>query len=245
VLNRRRGLAIHEIRARDDHRPPMLGSLLHGHFDAIDLQFDWYTGNIAFEAPGVPKLTDLEWTNPRIAGDDDTGDAIVEAEIATPLGPVFKRLRFAADEPRLEFELVLAWKEWGRGSLRLGKFLLNPAAFDRDRLTFSTNNGGHRAETFAFGNETIDYGKPVSFLVSASTGLGMTEGTIEIGDDTRAFRVDVDQTVAPLVGLIHHEQSGDSFFCRLALSALELDDTRKPEPVTAPRHFRFALTLGQ
>ncbi len=244
VLNRRRGLAIHEIRARDDTGPAMLGSLLHGHFDAIDLQFDWYTGNCAFEAPSVSKITDLEWTTPRIYGDEETADAIVETEIATPLGPIFKRLRFAAHEVRVDFDLVFAWKEWGRGSLRLGHFLLNPAAFDSERLAYSTHNGGHRAETFPLAGQTVDHGKPVSFLVSASTGLGMTEGAVEIGDDRRSFRIAVDQAVAPLIGLMHHERVGDSLFSRFALSALELDDTRKPEPTSAPRHFRFSLSLS-
>jgi hypothetical protein len=28
------------------------------------------------------------------------------------------------------------------------------------------------------------------------------------------------------------------------LSALELDETRKPEAATVPRHFRFALNLA-
>ena len=243
VLNRRRGLAIQEIRARDDNRPPMLVSLLHGHFDVIDLQVDWYTGNCVFEAPGVPKITDLEWVAPRLYGDEATGDAVIETEVATPLGPIFKRLRFAAAAPRVEFDLVFAWREWGRGSLRLGHFLLNPQAFDHDRLAYTTHNGGRRAETFQM-TKDFDHGKPISFLVSASTGLGLTEGTIDIGDDTRAFRVEVDRAVAPLIGLMNHERHGDTLFTRLMLSALELDETRKPDAVAAPRHFRFALNLA-
>ena len=244
VLNRRRGLAIHEIRVRGDTRPPMLVSLLHGHYDAIDLQFDWYTGNSVFEAPGVSKISDLEWVLPRIYGDEHSADAVIEAEISTPMGPIFKRLRFCGHAPRVEFDIVLAWREWGRGSLRLGHFLLNPEAFNRDRLACSTHNGGVNAETFSLAKEPVDHGRPVSFLVSASTGLGMTEGSIEIGDDQRSFRVDVDQGVAPLVGLMHHERSGESYFSRFSLSGLELDDTRKPEPVAGPRHFRFALNLN-
>jgi hypothetical protein len=242
VLNRRRGLAIHEIRARDDTRPAMVGSLLHGHYQDIDLQFDWYSGNCTFEAPGVPKTTDLDWATPTVYGDERTGDAIVEAQIETALGPIVKRLRFCAHAPRVEFELAFAWSDWGRGSLRLGNFLLNPAAFDNDRLAFTTHNGGRRVETFTLG-DTVDHGRPISFLVSASTGVGMTEGWIELGDDTRAIRIDVDRTTAQLVGMVHHQPTRDGVFCRLALSALELDETRKPDPVTGPRCFRYALTL--
>jgi hypothetical protein len=244
VLNRRRGLAIHEIRARGDSRPAMVGSLLHGHYDEIDLQFDWYSGNCTFEAPGVSKVTDLDWATPKLYGDEETGDAIVETEIATALGPIFKRLRFSAHAPRVEFELGLAWKDWGRGSLRLGNILLKPDAFDHDRLSYTTHNGGHRAEIFPL-NETVDHGEPVSFLVSASNGVGMTEGWLSIGDDARAVRVDVDHTVAQLVAMVHHQRTGNGFFARVALSALELDETRKPDSTPLPRCFRFALTLGQ
>jgi hypothetical protein len=244
VLNRRRGLAIHDIKVRGDTRPAMLVSLLHGHYDAIDLQVDWYTGNSVFEAPGVSKISDLDWAQPIVAGDEHSADAIVEAHISTPIGSIFKRMRFCAASARVEFDLVLSWKDWGRGSLRLGHFLLNPQAFDPKYLAFATNNGGHRLETFPLGGGVVDHGKPVSFLVSASTGLGMTEGFIDIGDRQRAFRVEVDQTVAPLIGLMQYERTGDSFFGRLCLSGLELDDTRKPEPNFGARHFRFALNLG-
>ena len=244
VLNRRRGLAIHDVKVRGDNRPSMLVSLLHGYFETIDLQVDWYTGNCVFEAPGVPKLSDLDWTLPCIYGDGSGADAIVEAQIATPLGPIFKRMRFCADAARVEFDIVLSWREYGRGSLRLGHFLLNPEAFDRDHLTYSTHNGGSRRESFALSSASFDHGTPVSFLVSATTGLGMTEGSIQIGDGFRSFSVDVDQCIAPLIGLMNHERTRNGFFSRLALSALELDDTRKPEPVSVPRHFRFALNLA-
>lgn len=244
VLNRRRGLAIQEISLRGDSKPPMIASLLHGHYDAIDLQFDWYAGNCTFEAPGVHKVTDLEWVTPALFSDGQTADALIEARVATPLGPIFKRMRFSATSARVEFETVLDWKEWGRGSLRLGNFLLNPAAFDRDALAYRTHNGGKRLETFEIKNKPVEHGKPISFLVSASTGLGMTEGWIEVGDDRRSFRVDIDQALCPLIGLMHYEPTGDSWFSRLSFSALELDETRKPDPATGPRHFRFALSLN-
>lgn len=244
VLNRRRGLAIHEIHVRGDTRAPMIVSLLHGHFESIDLQVDWYSGNCVFEAPGVPKISDLEWAQPNIYGDLHSADALVETEINTPLGPIFKQLRFSATEARVDFDLVMSWKEWGRGSLRLGHFLLNPDAFDPSKLEFATHNGGERLERFPLNGRQVEHGKPVSFLVSASTGLGMTEGHITVADGNRGFRIDVDRETAPLVGLMQHERSGDSFFSRVLLSALELDDTRKPDAFVGKRRFRFSLNLG-
>ena len=245
ILNRRRGCAIHEIKVAGDNRPAMLGSLLHGHFDEIDLQYDWYTGNCVFEAPGLPKVTDLEWTTPTALQDEQTGDILVSCRITTPLGPIDKRLRFSASKPQVDFDLAFSWKDWGRGSLRLGHFLLNPQAFDAGTLSFRTHNGGRDIEEFLIGKNAIDHGEAVSFLVSAKTGLGLTEGTISIGDAERRFTVEVDRSLAPLVGLMQNQNSGSSMFCRLMLSALEMDDTRKPNPVAPEtRRFRFALTLS-
>jgi len=83
----------------------------------------------------------------------------------------------------------------------------------------------------------------VSFLVSSSHGFGMTEGWAEIGDGETGLRIEVDRATAPLLGLLTHRPSGDKLFCQIQLSALELDDTRKPDAYRpGPRRFRFAVT---
>src|SRR5690606_3321605 len=68
-LDRRRGLAISEMRFAGQARP-VIGGLPHGTFDDIGLQADWYTGDCVFEAPGEHKITDLEWAATRIAHGD-------------------------------------------------------------------------------------------------------------------------------------------------------------------------------
>ena len=93
--------------------------------------------------------------------------------------------------------------------------------------------------------EGVDHGAPVSFLVSASHGLGMTEGWAELGDGRNRLRLEVDRCTAPLLGLLTHKRVGGSLFCQLALSALELDDTRKPTPLRpGPRRFRFSVSAA-
>ena len=86
---------------------------------------------------------------------------------------------------------------------------------------------------FELAGQTVDHGAPVSALVSASCGLGMTEGWAELTDGTHTVRIEVDRETAPLLGLLTHRETGGSLFCQLALSALELDDTRKPTPYRA------------
>jgi hypothetical protein len=141
---------------------------------------------------------------------------------------------------------VFHWTNWGRGSLRLGHFTLLPEAFDPATLSLTTHNGGNTPETFSLNATTVDHGAPVSFLVSCSYGLGMTEGWGEIGDAGTALRITVDREIAPLLGLLMHKRIGGSLFCQLVLSALELDETRKPSAYTkGPRRFRFSIEAAR
>ena len=238
-LDRRRGLALDGVRFGGG--PALIGTLPHGHFDDIALQADWYTGNSVFEAPGEHKITDLEWCRAYLW--TEGGDVLAFARIETPKGPIEKTLRFHARAPRIDFDLSFHWNDWGKGSLRLGHLTLLPDAFDWTRLSLTTHNGGKDPETFALNGETVEHGAPVSFLVSASHGLGMTEGWGEIGDDKNRLRLEVDRATAPLLGLLTHKELGGSLFCQLALSALELDDTRKPTALRpGTRRFRFSIS---
>ena len=240
TLDRRRGLALTSLKfAGQKH--PVLGGLPHGFFDDIALAADWYTGDSVFEAPGEHKLTDLEWCKAQIA-QEANGDVMAFARIETPKGPVEKSLRFCATAPRVEFDLAFHWDDWPKGVLRLGHFTLLPGAFDMELLTLSTTNGGGR-ESFPLAGQTIEHGAPVSFLVSSSHGFGMTEGWAEIGDGRTALRIELDRAVAPLLGMLTHRVSGGKLFCQIQLSALELDDTRKPE-IYRPgvRRFRFSVS---
>jgi hypothetical protein len=239
TLDRRRGLAIQRLQFAG-HAKPSIGGLPHGHFDDIALQADWYTGDCVFEAPGEPKITDLEWCEAQVSESAETTS--VTAAIDTPKGRIDKTLTFFAREPRVEFDLTFHWGHWGRGSLRLGHFTLLPDAFDSAALSLTTHNGGKVSETFSLNGATVDHGAPVSFLVSCSYGLGMTQGWAEIGDRNTCLRVTVKREIAPLLGLLTYRQVGGSLFCQLMLSALELDETRKPSTYReGPRRFRFGI----
>jgi hypothetical protein len=239
-LDRRRGLAIEDLQFAG-HAHAALGGLPHGHFDDIALQADWYTGDCVFEAPGEHKVTDLEWCETRVC-QNPNGDVLAVARIETPKGAIEKRLRFHGGEPRIDFDITFGWQDWGRGSLRVGHFTLLPAAFEWERLTLTTHNGGKDCETFPLNDTHVDHGAPVSFLVSSSYGLGMTEGRADLGDGKTSIRIEVDRQTAPLLGLLTHRRIGGSLFCQLALSALELDETRKPSAYReGPRRVRFSL----
>jgi len=77
-----------------------------------------------------------------------------------------------------------------------------PGAWNDRALGFRTHLGGEALEEFRCFNDRFAHGEPVSFLVSASTALGMTEGVLELGDDALRIRVTVDRATSPAVGLM-------------------------------------------
>ncbi|MBZ5557634.1 MAG: glycoside hydrolase family 57 [Acidobacteriia bacterium] len=241
VLNCRRGLAIHALsfEGRGDH--PLCGTLPHGFYDDIHWGADFYSGMTVMESPGRPKITDLNRVEP-VVGRDDQGALVVEGAIATDLGPVVKRARVTPSAVDLEYRLE--WPERPVGSLRLGDVTLHPSAFDRSTLFYRSHNGGARPETFPLDGTRVSHGDAVSFLVSASHAVGITEGVVELGDRATTLRIEVDKTLAAVVGMVTYQPVGDRYFCRISFSAGEVDDTRKPAAATGaePLVCRFRIT---
>ncbi len=239
-LNTRKGLAIDAVWLDTFEGPAPFATLPHGYFDDIGYGADFYTGTTILEAPGAPKVTDFAPTTPLIEEHDDA--VIITAQIATPLGPMTKVIEVGKTAANLKWRLTIDWPEWPRGSLRLGNFTLNPEAFEAKSLNFWAHNGGRDTTAFPLLDQVVDHGAPVSFLVSANAGVGLTEGWMEIGDAKRRYRIEVDMTKAALLGLVTHRQVDGRSFCRVSLSASEMDETRNPiDNNNGPREFSFAL----
>jgi len=145
----------------------------------------------------------------------------------------------------MELNYRLDWEFFPLGSLRLGHITLIPAAFERETLHCCTHNGGYAEERFFVDESYVDHGKACSLLVSATQGIGITEGDIELVDAQHCLRVEVDKSSAALIGLITYRQVEDSYFFRLALSALEMDETSRlngDEGQGFTRSIRLSLT---
>ncbi len=241
-LSCRRGLTIDGLWLGSFDGPPLCGTLPHGYYTDIAMGADWYTGHVIMEPPGQPKVTDLSPVEPT-AQILETGDILVETTVATGLGPVVKRMLIRAGEPRVELSYRFDWETVPLGSLRLVNVTLNPEAFDSRTLGYRTHNGGRCAEQFALSGEVVQHGEPISSLVSATSGIGITEGWVEIRDATRGLRVEVDKTSAAMIGFLTYRELGDSYFCRLALSAAEVDETRRQPLPPFRREIRCAISL--
>lgn len=243
VLNCRRGLSIHALAFTALGDDPLCGTLKHGFYDDIHWGADFYTGMTVLEAPARPKLTDLNSVEPAV-GRDAAGDLIVTGSVPTDLGPIVKTIRVSRTAVELTYRLE--WAELPVGSLRLGDITLQPRAFDRAGLFYRCANGGAARETFALDGRRVGHGDNVSFLVSASHALGITDGRVELGDGARTLAIEVDKASAALVGMITYQPVRDSYFCRLSFSAAEMDDTRRGAPADRdePLTCRFVITAS-
>lgn len=238
-----RGLALDQLRLPGS--PTWLvGTVRHGYYDDIAWAADYYSGHLVFEAPGEPKITDLAPAVPAFSWHPDEEAVWVEACMPTRLGPVFKRWKVFRNRPRVELHYRLNWSSFPLGSLRLGYVTLNPAAFFRDDLYYRTSTGGESPDTFLLGDERVEQGRAVSFLVSSQEGFTPTDGVVEIGDGRLRLRVEAPPTEAALLALVTCLPVRPSYFFRLCFSAREMDETSR-NPGIAPHLdvFPFALEL--
>ncbi len=228
-LNCRRGLAIDALTIPALSEHPLIGSLPHGYFDDIEWSADQYTGFLVLAAAGQPQVTDLEPVEPSVGWDERSGQVMVRGRAQTPLGPIRKEIAFSIDRPRVSVRYRLDWPAIPLGTLRLGHVTLIPTSFDEPTLFMATHNGGVEPEVFQLGDAEVDHLPPVSHLVSCRSGLGATEGVVVLGDARRALRIELDRTEAALLPLLTMRRIGARFFCRITLSARELDDTSRFE----------------
>jgi hypothetical protein len=86
----------------------------------------------------------------------------------------------------------------------------------------------------------------VSFLVSAGSAMGMTNGELSLGDEERTVKVQTHPEQACVVAQLTFIPVVGSFFYRASFSAAELDETCRNRPrVDFPRTLAFTVTAAR
>lgn len=259
ALNCRRGLAIQSY-GPGKYAPPvagapgtngLIGTLAHGFFDDIAFGADFYSGHLVQEPPNSHKVTDLQTIEPSICWLPERRAVQVSCEMMFPQGRVTKIICFETVSGTVDVAYDGLSLDGFEGSCRCGHVTLNPYAFDASSLYFQCSNGGESVQRHVLWDQTlipVDHGAPVSRLVSATTGLGLTDGVLELGDNDKFIRISMDRTDAAGLGLIKASAAADSFFVRAAITLLETDETSREctnavSKLPAPR-IRFKLDYG-
>jgi hypothetical protein len=243
VLNYDRGLAIESLTFPTIYQKPLIGTIKHGYFEEISLTADWYSASTVLQRPGKSQITDLGETTPEFSsGTSKRGQWIdCSGTVATGAGSIHKKFVIYMDIPQIDLEFTFDWKKVPLGSFRSGFVTLLPEAFDQDSLFYATHNGGSDFEIFQMDNHSIAHGAPSSSVVTASSGLGATEGMIVVGDNKKGLAVFFDQTICATMPMLSFRHANPSFFARLMFSLGEMDESRTQE---VPGPVRFVCSLA-
>ena len=91
-------------------------------------------------------------------------------------------------------------------------------------FSLSCVNGGKSKDIFNFDSKmSINHGKASSTLVSSTTGLGATEGKIQISNQQNNVQFSWDPSQCAVMPMVQHEKG----LSRIYFSMLETDETSK------------------
>lgn len=220
-----RGATIDKLVFNNISKDPVAGWLEHGFYNDTKLSADFYTGHmISFDRNNI-KTTDLSKVSNMFTFKHEYPIRIpVRAVINLPIGVLVKTYNVYLDEARVDLNYDFHLKEYRPSSFRLGIVTLNPTAFDKSKLEFSTTNGGD-VERFSVYRSDIAYDEAVDPRVTSHGCLGATEEWIDIGDASHGITLFSNKAVCYSVPLLNYKETKDSFFYRIYNSISEMDDT--------------------
>ena len=243
LFNLRRGLALRSLVFPALYPESLLGTVPHGYFEDIALSADWYSGNTVLQRPGKPQLTDLTAVEAEIRRGSHHGEEWIEISTVVPTqaGPIKKLFKVYRNRPQIDLDYMFDWAKIPAGSFKTAFMTLMPESYDPAHLFFATHNGGSGWEIFRLNGQTVAHNAPASSVVTASTGLGATEGLVVIGDSTKALAIRMDQSICAAMPMVTFRQATPSFFGRVMFSCGELDESRTEE-VPGPLRFTCSIT---
>ena len=222
TLNTAKGLAVQEASFPSHGNIPAFGTLGHGYFEEIDLGADFFSGHIIMEGPGIPKDTDLARVTPLI----DDSDEFITASCSIDLyqGMLDKAVRIHKNREQIDILYRFALACRPPGFARIGHITLLTKNMDPAKLFYASSNGGLK-ERFPLNGLTFDHSDNISFAVSASQGLGMTDSKVVLGGAERALEICPLYPEHSFIGMIKCRQATPSPFVRVFFSMQEMDET--------------------
>ena len=224
VLNKNKGLTIQELVLKKIGKESLLGTLDHGYYDDISLGADYYSGHAVIERPGEHKVTDLGKVEPEIIESENEVNLITNQK----WGSYTFSQNIILKNDKITFEKRIKSDAIEKAVIRPFSFTFNPEVWDRESLYIATHNGGSALEKFYLKGQNISHGDIYSSLISARHGFGNTEGKIIIGDKEKAIVFECDMSVSALIPSIIYKEMDGTYYFRLQYSAMEMDETVKP-----------------
>lgn len=224
-FNKQKGLTIESYSDFRVSSLPLIGKIEKGYFNQIENDVDYFSGFFQmFDRQENKKITDLSplKDNLNIIKND-----YLILKTQNKFNKFLQKKIFIFDFEKNRFGIKNYFSYLPIGSLRLNYFTLNPENYDFSKLYFETHNGGKQLEKFYINKNEINYGEAVSPICSATSGLGMTEGEIIIGDKSKKIKIYNKNYQASLIGMIYFKKIFKKNLFRFYFSGMEYDDTSK------------------
>ncbi|MGI3040311.1 glycoside hydrolase [Shewanella algae] len=221
TLNGNRGLAIDTLAFASHDFEAVVGTLSHGYFDHISYGVDFYSNHLLLERfrdrDRVADLNRVEY----LLGEQD-GYLVIYCRQALKSGAILKWYRLEGE--RLFSGFYFEESSRPEASVRLGFMTLLDC---EQRAWYQTRLGGHRDEYFQITSD-MDQGAPISSIVSSSSALGATSGSICFGTRARGIRIDWNPALCATLPMISSKKIDEQYLNRLWFSLAEADETLKP-----------------
>lgn len=236
-LNLRRGLAIDQLSFSSNNFNPIIGTIKQGYFDNISYSADFYSANFVADLPlERTKISDLSPSDPYLRLDKNV--IKISSKINSPYGEIRKEIGINVNEEEvhLNYDFFLLSELFGSVNAGIITFL------DEKKIRpnyFKCKNGGKDFEKFDL-NKQFDHSQPASFLVSSSSGLGCTDGTLIFGSSDQELKIKWDPKENYTMPKIQNIFIGNRRLTRVFFSLQEVDDTKKNK--TKIGNLRLTLT---
>ncbi|MGI2216263.1 glycoside hydrolase [Shewanella baltica] len=219
-LNGNKGLAIDTLAFSSQGFEPIIGTLSHGYFDHISYGADFYSNHLLLERfRDRDRVADLNRVEYQLGELD--GCLVIFCKQSLNSGGLIKWYKL--DNESLYTGFCFEDSHRPEASVRLGFMTLLDC---EQRAWYQTRLGGHQDEFFQI-TDDMDQGAAVSSIVSSSSALGATNGTISFGSKTRGIHISWNPANCAALPMISSKKINNQYLNRLWFSLAEADETLK------------------
>lgn len=222
-INLKRGFCLDAVLFKTLSKKPLLGTIVHGYFDSIDWDADFYTGGAQIDS-GDRFYHDLR---PVESVSCIVGPIRSNARAAVSMGGMIQKKQWMlyANLPRLDIRQSFMVDGINSVSFRIGIVTLLPDAWNKKQLAVITQNGGIEPEYYPLAGRRVLHSEPVKSGISSRSCLGATQGWSAFSDGEKTVTISRNLIEGYSAPLLRYEEVGDTFFARIYHSLGERDET--------------------
>ncbi|MBB1271638.1 hypothetical protein [Psychromonas sp. SR45-3] len=231
IFLRDKGLCLESLLIDGKELP--FGTVRHGELDFIDHGADFYTGTTVIDSAEHGRVSDLARVG-NITYQEQANNLQIQTNIALKkIGHIDKEWEIDLNTKKITFKAKISLHKCIKGSIRSGAITLKTRP-KNETFWYQTHNGGKFPERHIIDEYTIiEHAQVRSLMQSCQGGLGVSEGTLELGRESKKLlSIQIDQQQSTPFVMLQNSVDNDLFLTRVFFSLQELDDTLKEDNQT-------------